>query len=85
MHIIPDLCSICAAGRIPEAVCAACGFRNASGHHRPEHRGFARAVDPTGAVYLCTCCAMVAVIAAGEQGEFEVTLLLDVPAVEVAA
>lgn len=77
----PNLCSICAAGRVPDAVCAGCGNRNWPGHERRDHRSFVPTLDPTGAGHLCGLCAVVAL---AEGGPFGVTLVFDAPAVEVA-
>lgn len=74
-------CYKCASGNVPVAVCASCGGYNRPGHEGRDHRAFIPVVDPIGGGHLCGVCAILAI---SEGSDFNVTLLLDAPAVEVA-
>jgi len=69
--------------RHPERSCAACGWLNARGHARRTHRGFAQVVDRVGSSFLCTVCAAAAVIRTAEWAAYDVTLMVDIPALNL--
>lgn len=67
-----------------DRTCSTCAFRNLAGHKRPAHRGFVRVIDHAGSCYLCTLCAGIAVVQAAEWAAHDVTVLVDVPAGNIA-
>lgn len=81
MDSVPHVSCPC-LDRHAAKVCATCGHSNLAGHARPQHRGFLRVVDPTGGADMCTICAISTVAVAADV--HDVTLLLGVPAAEVA-
>jgi len=70
----------CCPTRFAGLVCASCGFRNFHGHEGRYHRGFARVLDPTGGMDLCTSCAHDA-LSGAEYDTYDVTLVIGVPVV----